>query len=178
MKNTFKNNVESYRHTIEAVKTSEAAKNVQQYGALDVYNLVKNGQAYLIVVDGIVIGAAKDEKDANAAIEYLTHFTGGVALDKNSLCSAIMKCHDTLNTAHNLLEAEGAGIKIKDNIVCDGKEYVIDDTGELFDTEGHHITNIADVIESRSRGGLSDDLYLEILTNRIRKAKGGNNSKN
>ena len=88
MKNNFKSGVNATRKSIEIIKAAEVAKEIKQYGGTDVYKLMKAGQMYAIVVDGMVIGGAVSEADAKAAVEFLTHFTDGKVLDRNTLCSA------------------------------------------------------------------------------------------
>ena len=71
MKNNFKSGVEATRKSIEIVEAAKVAKEIKQYASLDVYNLMKSGQMYAIVVDGVVIGGASSEADAKAA--YTLH---------------------------------------------------------------------------------------------------------
>ena len=153
MKNNFKSGVNATRKTIEIIKAAEAAKEIKQYGGTEVYKLMKAGQMYAIVVDGIVIGGAVSEADAKAAVEFLTHFTDGKVLDRNTLYSAGYKSMTALQQANDLIEAEKDGIAISDT-------YTID---------GCHICNVADIITAKESGGLTDELFLEILKSRINK---------
>lgn len=169
MKNSFKSGVEATRKSIEIVEAAKVAKEIKQYGGIDVYNLMKSGQMYAIVVDGIVIGGAVSEADAKAAVEFLTHFTDGKVLDRNTLYSASCKSMAALEKAHDLIEAEKEGIAISKTYNINGKEYVIDDTNELYTIDGRHICNVADIITAKESGGLTDELFLEILKSRINK---------
>lgn len=169
MKNNFKSGVNATRKSIEIIKAAEVAKEIKQYGGTDVYKLMKAGQMYAIVVDGIVIGGAVSEADAKAAVEFLTHFTDGKVLDRDTLCSAGYKSMTALQQANDLIEAEKDGIAISDTYTIDGKEYVIDDTNELYTIDGCHICNVADIITAKESGGLTDELFLEILKSRINK---------
>jgi len=169
MKNNFKSGVEATRKSIEIVEAAKVAKEIKQYGGIDVYNLMKSGQMYAIVVDGVVVGGAVSEADAKAAVEFLTHFTGGKVLDRNTLYSAGCKSMAALQQANDLIEAEKEGIAISKTYNINGKEYVIDDTNELYTIDGRHICNVADIITAKESGGLTDELFLEILKSRISK---------
>ena len=166
--NNFKKSVEATKKTVEIVEASKVAKEIKQYGGLDVYDLMKKGNMYAIVVDGQVIGGATSKKDAEAAVELLTHFTGGAPLCKDNLMSAGMKAIGAIEKANNLVEAEADGtIKIEKTLKVDEREYVIDDGGELYSIDGDHIGNISDLITARKSGGLTEELYDEILKKRI-----------
>ena len=169
MKNNFKSGVEATRKSIEIVEAAKVAKEIKQYGSLDVYNLMKSGQMYAIVVDGVVVGGASSEADAKAAVEFLTHFTDGEALNQNTVYSAGYKSMMALQQANDLIEAEKEGITISKTYNIDGKEYVIDDTNELYTIDGCHICNVADIMTAAESGGLTDELFLEILKSRINK---------
>ena len=166
--NNFKSNVEATKKHIEIVEAAKVAKEIKQYGGLDVYDLMKKGNMYAIVVDGQVIGGATSKKDADAAIELLTHFTGGAELSRDNVMAAGRQAMNAIEKANNLVEAEADGtIKIEKTMKIDDVEYVIDDGGELYDINGNHIGNIADLIEARKSGGLTAELYDEILKKRI-----------
>ena len=44
--NSFKSGVEATRKSIEIVEAAKVAKEIKQYGGIDVYNLMKSGQMY------------------------------------------------------------------------------------------------------------------------------------
>lgn len=170
--NKFQAGVEATRKQIEVIEAEKVAKEIKQYGGLDVYNLMKAGQMYAIVVDGIVVGGAVSEADAKAAVEFLQHFTGGRPLDKESLLCATIGSISAINEAYDLIEAEkDGGIKINKTYEIDGRNYVVDETNELYTTEGKHICNVADIVEALEGGMLTEDLYMEILTARIKANK-------
>ena len=166
--NSFKSGVEATRKSIEIVEAAKVAKEIKQYGGIDVYNLMKSGQMYAIVVDGVVIGGAVSETDAKAAVEFLTHFTGGKVLDRNTLYAASCKSMSALQKANDLIEAEKEGIAITKTYVINDREYIIDDTNELYSIDGEHICNVADIIAAKESGGLTDELFQEILKSRIK----------
>lgn len=166
--NKFMNNVNETRKNIEIVEAEKAAKDIKQYGGLDVYNLMKEGKMYAIVVDGIVIGGATSKEDAEAAVEFLTHFTGGMPLNKNSIMSAMRNSTFALEKANDLIEAEKEGnITIKKTYNIKGKEYIVDETKELYTIDGKHICNVADLLDAK----LSPEIMEEILVSRIEKAE-------
>lgn len=167
MVNNFKSGVEATRKSIEIVEAAKVAKEIKQYGGIDVYNLMKSGQMYAVVVDGIVVGGATSEADAKAAVEFLTHFTGGEVLNRNTLYAAGYKSMAALGKAHDLIEAEKEGISINETYEIDGGEYVIDDTNELYGIDGEHICNVADIVAAKESGGLTEELFREILKSRI-----------
>ena len=168
--NKFQSNVEATRKQIEIVEATKVAKEIKQYGGIDVYNLMKAGQMYAIVVDGIVIGGAVNKADAEAAIEFQTHFTGDSPLCAGNLLGVGMRSMRALKQANDLIEAEEGGIKITGTYAIDGGEYVVDDTNELYTLDGKHICNVADAIEAKKSGALSDELFVEILRGRIKSA--------
>jgi len=168
--NKFQNSVNTTRQHIEIVEAEKVAKEIKQYGGIDVYNLMKAGQMYAIVIDGIVIGGAVSKADADAAIEFLSHFTGGSPLCAGNLFSVGARSMKALKQANDLVEAEEAGIKITGTYTIDGGEYVIDDTNEMYSIDGVHIGSVADVMEAKKSGALSDDLFMEILRSRIKDA--------
>ena len=159
--NSFKAGVEATRKNIEVVEAEKAAKKIKQYGGADVYNLMKAGKMYAIVVDGVVIGGAVSEEDAKAAVEFLTHFTDGAVLDKNNVNNAGYKSVCAIAKANDLIEAETYTIGDQD--------YVIDDTNELYSIDGRHICNVADIVSAKESGGLTEELFLEILKSRVNK---------
>lgn len=165
--NKFQAGVEATRKQIEVIEAEKVAKEIKQYGGLDVYNLMKAGQMYAIVVDGIVVGGAVSEEDAAAAIEFLQHFTGGSTLCGSNVFDAGMRSMAALTKANDLIEAEKGGIKIEDTLVVNGGEYVIDDTKELYTIDGEHVGNVADIVEAKASGALSEELFMEIIGHRI-----------
>lgn len=167
--NLFKNGVEATRKSMEASKAREVAKEIKQYGGVDAYNLMDQGDLVPIVVDGMVIGAATSKKDAEAAVEYLSHFTDGKPLTKDTVMEAGMKAMVATKIGKNLMDAKkDDGIKVVDSIKVGSVEYIIDETNELYDVYGGHICNVADVVEAKAEGKLSEELYKEILTSRIK----------
>lgn len=167
--NLFKNGVEATRKSMEASKARKAAKEIKQYGGVDAYNLMDQGDLVPIIVDGMVIGAATSKKDADAAVEYLSHFTDGKPLTKDTVMEAGMKAMVATKIGKNLMDAKKeSGIKINDSIKVGETEYIIDETNELYDIYGGHICNVADVVEAKNEGKLSEELYKEILTSRIK----------
>ena len=168
MKNSFKANIEANKRNVEIVEASKVAKDIKQYGGLDVYNLMKQGNMYAIVVDGTVVGGATSKKDAEAAIEFLTHFTGGQPLTSANVMSAGMKSITALTKANNIVEAEADGtIKVSKTFKLNDVEYIVDDTNELYTIDGELIGNIADIVEAKEKGALTQELYDEILNKRI-----------
>ena len=167
MSNSFKNGVNKTRENIKLVEAAKAAKEIKQYAGSDVYQLMKKGDMFAIVVDGVVIGGAKNEKDAAAAIEFLTHFTGGRPLTKDTLFGAGSKALSALAHANDLMEAEKDGIGVTLTYTINGRDYVIDETNELYTIDGQHICNVADIVEAKKSGGLTEELFLEILKSRI-----------
>ena len=169
MVNNFKSGVEATRKSIEIVEAAKVAKEIKQYGGIDVYNLMKSGQMYAVAVKGVGLMAGIDtsEADAKAAVEFLTHFTGGEVLNRNTLYAAGCKSMAALGKAHDLIEAEKEGIAINETYEIDGGEYVIDDTNELYGIDGEHICNVADIVAAKESGGLTDELFREILKSRI-----------
>ena len=167
--NLFKNGVEATRKSMEAAELRKAAKEIKQYGGVDAYNLMDQGDLVPIIVDGMVIGAATSKKDADAAVEYLSHFTGGKPLTKDTVMEAGMKAMVATKIGKNLMDAKKeSGIKVSDSIKVGETEYIIDETNELYDIYGGHICNVADVVEAKNEGKLSEELYKEILTSRIK----------
>ena len=49
------------------------------------------------------------------------------------------------------------------------QDYVIDDTNELYSIDGRHICNVADIVSAKESGGLTEELFLEILKSRVNK---------
>ena len=167
--NSFKAGVEATRKNIEVVEAEKAAKKIKQYGGADVYNLMKAGKMYAIVVDGVVIGGAVSEEDAKAAVEFLTHFTDGAVLDKNNVNNAGYKSLCAIANANDIIEAEKEGIMITKTYTIGDQDYVIDDTNELYSIDGRHICNVADIVSAKESGGLTEELFLEILKSRVNK---------
>lgn len=170
MQNNFKKGVEEARKNIQIVEATKVATSIKQYGGLDVYDLMKKGDMYAIVVDGIVIGGASSKEDADKAIEFLTHFTGGQPLNKDTLMTAGAGAMKAMTRANNLVEAEAEGtVKIQKTYTIDDKEYIVDETSELYSIDGDHICNIADLLAALKSKNLTEELYLELLKGRIDK---------
>ena len=166
--NNFKKNIEANKKEIEIVKATEAAKEIKQYGGIDAYNLMKKGDMYAVTFEGRVIGGATSKKDAEAAIELLRHCTGGAPLTAENLNSAMWKAQSIITTGNNLVEAEADGtIKIDKTLVFKDKEYIIDDTNELYTIDGEHICNVADIYAALESKALTQELFDEILGKRI-----------
>ena len=164
MTNKFMNGVNATREAMEAKKAEETAQTIKQYCGIDAYNQFKEGKLFPIVVDGVLCGLASSKEEADKGIEYLSHFTGGKPLTKENLYSAGMNMKTQTKKGY---EVHSSGVEVKDTYVINGKEYIVDDTNELYTIEGEHITNVADIIEAKD--SIGEKLYLEILTNRITK---------
>ena len=143
--NSFKAGVEATRKNIEVVEAEKAAKKIKQYGG------------------------AVSEEDAKAAVEFLTHFTDGAVLDKNNVNNAGYKSLCAIAKANDLIEAEKEGIMITKTYTIGDQDYVIDDTNELYSIDGRHICNVADIVSAKESGGLTEELFLEILKSRVNK---------
>lgn len=168
--NNFKKNIEANKKEIEIVKAAEAAKDIKQYGGIDAYKLMKKGDMYAITFEGRVIGGATSKKDAEAAIELLKHCTGGAPLTTKNINSAMWKAQSIITTGNNLVEAEADGtIKIDKTLVVDNREYIVDDTGELFTIDGEHVCNVADIYAAVEAKTLTQELFDEIIKSRIDK---------
>ena len=167
MKNLFKAGVEATRKEMEIIEAEKVAEKIKQYNGIDVYNLMKKGQMYAIVIDGVVVGGATSKKDAEEAVNFLKHFTNGDVLNKESLITAQMGAMKALRKANEFIEAEKDGIKIKETFNIEGNGYVVDDTDELYTEDGEHIDNIADVMSAMETGGLTKELGMEIIISRI-----------
>lgn len=167
--NNLLNNLNKVRANVEVVKAEEAAKTIKQYGGLDVYNLMKEGNLYAIIIDGVIVGGANSKEEAEKGAELLSHFSGGKPLDKTTIMSVMRKCYDAMNKGQNIKEATDAGINFKDQFVLDNEEYLVDDTGELMRIDGYHIGNVADIMTAKNSGSLTKELYEEILKGRIQK---------
>ena len=162
MKNTFKNGVMETREKIQNKKAAEEAKEIKEYTVKDVYQLIKEGGLYIVKVDGIKIGAASSKEDAETAIEILKHFTEGKPLNKETLYGAMQKAAQVMGQADDIADS---GVEVKKIVKIEGKEYVIDETKELYTVDGRHICNVADVIDAK----IPQELLEEILAARIAK---------
>lgn len=168
MVNNFLNGVKNARNNMKVVEAEKVAKEIKQYGGLDVYKMMKDGQMYAIVVDDIVIGGATTKKDAQEALEFLKHFTQGKILDKNSLFMAQRNAMNALTQGHKLMEAEKEGVKITRTLTVDEEDYIIDSDNELYSIEGEHICNVADIVTALEEEHITEKLFNEVITSRIR----------
>ena len=79
-------------------------------------------------------------------------------------------CQAAVQKGYDIASAEADGtLKVDKTYKINNRDYVVDDTNELYTLDGQHICNIADIVDAKKNGALSDELFLEILTSRINK---------
>ena len=141
---------------IIATKEANAAKKIKQYNVSDVVKLIKKGDLIIVEVDGIPVGGAVSEADANAMVETLKHFTGGRPLNRDTLMSAGSKMASVMKKAHEIAKADGEALKISTTYDIDGHTYIVDESGDVYDTDGDVVCNVKKIIDA----GLDDEYVI------------------